>query len=127
VGEEDAEGQGMGYRGLAPTDDEAEGNALKTHVLEVERGEDGELVGRFVPTDDDTEGQGALWGGLGQTEDDTEGQGARFGGLGRTDDDAEGQALRPGPDKLGPIIPAIDEEEDAEGHRMTGSPRPPVD
>lgn len=32
---------------------------LRTHVLEVERDEDGELVGRFIPADgDDTEGHG---------------------------------------------------------------------
>ena len=36
---------------------QAEGNVLKSHMLRIERDEDGELVGRLVP-DDDTEGQG---------------------------------------------------------------------
>ena len=74
--DEDAEGQGIKWhlkpaededaKGNMPVkwhlgpvgDDEAEGNALRSHVLEIERNEEGELVGRFVPAEgDDTEGQ----------------------------------------------------------------------
>ena len=44
---------------LSPDDGkEAEGNTLRSHLLEIERDAEGELVGRFVPADenDDTEG-----------------------------------------------------------------------
>jgi hypothetical protein len=76
---EDAEGQGIGRGGFKPVEGEdaegqarrylkpvegedAEGNVLKSHVLEIERGENGELVGRYVLAgDDDTEGQGGHW------------------------------------------------------------------
>ena len=46
---------------LAPVEDEGtEGNVLKSHVLQIERDDDGELIGRFVPAedDDDTGGHG---------------------------------------------------------------------
>jgi hypothetical protein len=58
VEDEDAEGQ-MPLKYLEPVgDEEAEGNVLHSHVLEIERDENGELVGRFVPAEgDDTEGQ----------------------------------------------------------------------
>jgi hypothetical protein len=44
-------------------------------------------------------------------------------------EDAEGHSVRPPPEKIGPMIPAIEQDdEDTEGHGgITGSPRPPVD
>ena len=64
--EDDTEGQGRsGYGGLRPVeDDDTEGDVLRSHVLEIERDEDGGLAGRFVPAEaDDTEGQGQRYGG----------------------------------------------------------------
>jgi hypothetical protein len=56
---EDAEGQTSRFAGFKPVDDEdADGNALKSHVLEIDRDENGELIGRYVSAGDDTEGQG---------------------------------------------------------------------
>ena len=73
VEDEDTEGQGRIWGGFAPVEDkDAEGRALKSHILAIERGEDGELVGRYVPAED-TEGQGGTWG-VGDTGDDTRGQ-----------------------------------------------------
>jgi len=57
-------------------------NALRSHVLEIERDEEGELVGRYIPAkDDDTEGQGVrpppdlVNPGLPGVEDDDEVEG----------------------------------------------------
>jgi hypothetical protein len=57
---EDTEGHEIRYHFTAVEHHDAEGNALRSHVLEIGRNEDGELVGRYVPPeeDDDTEGQG---------------------------------------------------------------------
>jgi hypothetical protein len=60
---EDSEGRGGRYNGLVPVEaDDAEGNVLNTHVLDIEKDENGELVGRYVPADD-TKGQGGRYSG----------------------------------------------------------------
>src|SRR3990172_5630917 len=108
----DAEGQGMGYRGLKPAEDaeghggrfsgflpvedeDAMANALRSHLLEIERDEEGELVGRYIPA---------------------------------KDDDTEGQGVRPPPDLVNPGLPGVEDDDEVEGHGgMTGNPRAPVD
>jgi hypothetical protein len=66
------------------------------------------------PETDDTEGQALTWKVRKPIAEATE--------------DAEGHSVRPSPEQIGLTVPALVEDEDAEGHSgVTGSPRPPVD
>ena len=80
---EDVQGEGYGVRGLAQSEDDAEGQGARGTWLK-------------PAEDEDAEGQGIRGGWLNPVEDeDAEGQGIRAGYLKPVDDeDAEGQGIR---------------------------------